>query len=104
MYVIIWEYRVRAEDIVEFERIYHPRGIWAELFKKGNGYLGTELLRDPIDLHHYITIDRWASSEDHELFLAQWKKEYESLDSQCQGLTEHETLFGKWKAVNYETR
>jgi len=104
MYVIIWEYRVRTEHVVEFEQIYHPGGRWTKLFKKGNGYLGTELLRDPQDHQRYLTIDRWISTEDHELFLSQWKNEYEALDSECKGLTEQETLLGKWKAVDYETR
>ncbi len=104
MYVIIWEYRVRAECTVEFEQIYHPGGRWADLFKNGNGFMGTELLRDPEDRQRYITIDRWVSSADYELFLSQWKKEYEALDSQCEGFTEQETLSGKWKSVIFETR
>jgi len=104
MYVIIWEYYVKAECIVEFEQIYGPGGRWADLFKNGNGFMGTELLRDPEDRQRYITIDRWVSSADYELFLSQWKKEYEALDSQCEGLTEQETLSGKWKSVIFETR
>ena len=104
MYVIIWEYQVKSERIAEFEQIYGPGGRWADLFKNGHGYLGTELLRDPEDIHRYLTIDRWVSSEDYELFLSQWKKEYEALDLQCEDLTEQETRSGKWKAVIFETR
>lgn len=104
MYVIIWEYRVSTERTAEFEQIYHPGGRWTELFKNGNGYVGTELLRDPEDHQRYITIDRWVSSEDYEVFLSQWKKEYEALDSQCEGLTEQEKLSGKWRSVSFETR
>jgi len=104
MYIIIWEYRVKVESIVEFEQIYQPGGKWTELFKKGNGYLGTELLRDSDDGQRYVTIDRWVSFEDYELFLSQWKKEYEVLDLQGEGLTEREALLGKWKAIPYETR
>lgn len=104
MYVLIWEYRVRAERTADFEQIYHPDGRWANLFKLADGFLGTELLHDPEDPQRYITIDRWVSPEDHELFLSQWKNEYEALDSLCESLTEMETLLGKWKAVRYETR
>src|SRR5262245_49912636 len=104
MYVIIWEYQVRAEHTVEFQEIYGPDGRWADLFKNGNGFLEIELLRDQEDPQRYITIDRWNSLSDYELFLSQWKKEYEALDSQCEGLTEQETLSGKWKVIDYETR
>lgn len=104
MYVIIWEYRVKAERIVEFEKIYHPGGRWAELFKKGAGFLGTELLRDPQHQERYMTIDRWMRSGDFESFLSQQKKEYETLDAQCDNLFERETLFGKWETIDPETR
>ena len=104
MYVIIWEFYVKAEHLSEFEKIYREGGTWVDLFQKQNGYLGTELLRAPGDHQRYITIDRWSSSADYESFLSQWKKEYEELDRQCEGLTEQEILFGKWKVVDYEVR
>ena len=68
MYVIIWEYQVKADSVVEFERIYASNGVWAELFRKEDGYLGTELLRDSTHPRRYITIDRWTSSGDYESF------------------------------------
>jgi heme-degrading monooxygenase HmoA len=97
MYVIIWEYQVKAERIAEFEEIYSARGAWANLFQKSKCYLGTELLSDERNSHRYITIDRWRSSWDYESFLVEWKSEYESLDVQSEGLTERETLLGKWE-------
>jgi heme-degrading monooxygenase HmoA len=102
MYVIIWEYQVNAEHSVEFEKIYSVTGAWADLFHKQKGYLGTELLHDPQDREWYITIDRWASRGDYESFLSQWKIEYQALDTQCEGLTEQETLLGEWKTIDQE--
>ena len=104
MFVIIWEFRVKAEQLAEFEKIYGEDGAWVELFQKQSGYLGTELLHDPQNRERYITIDRWSSSADYEVFLSQSKKDYEELDSQCEGLTEQEILFGKWKVVDYKVR
>ena len=104
MYVIIWEYQVRADRTAEFEKIYKSNGTWAELFRKGTGYISTELLRDKMQPQKYITVDQWHSAEDHETFYALYKKEYEALDAQCEGLTERESLFGKWETVKYETR
>ena len=104
MYVIIWEYRVRKERLNEFERIYGESGAWAELFKNGSGYLGTELLRISSDRFHYLTIDRWVSITDYESFLSTWKTEYENLDAQCESLTERETSLGKWETISSKKR
>lgn len=104
MYVIIWEYQVKADRIMEFEKIYSSNGAWTELFRKGSGFISTELLHDEMNPQRYITIDRWASAKDYEAFQAQFKKEYETLDAQCEELTEHESLLGKWESVSNETR
>ena len=104
MYVIIWEYQVKAEHIAEFEQIYHSNGAWTELFIKSNGYLGTELIRDSNHAQRYITIDRWISLEAYEGFLAEWRREYEALDVYCKDLTEWENLLGKGESLTHETR
>ena len=100
MYVIIWEYRVKAEHQAEFEEIYSPGGAWVQLFKQATGYLGTELLQDPNDSDRYITIDRWKSLPHYETFLVQWKAEYAALDTQCEDLTKRETLLGGWESLS----
>lgn len=99
MYIIIWEYQVKPEKRSEFEEIYASDSRWAELFRKGPGYLGTELLREEDQPLHYLTLDRWSSKEQHDDFLIQWNKEYIILDAQCEGLTERESLLGKWNVV-----
>ena len=99
MFIILWEYQIKLEKQSEFESIYFPNGAWAELFKKSTGYLGTELLRDEINPQRYLTIDRWNSKEDYEAFMYQYEKEYKALDAQCEGLTESESLLGKWETV-----
>ena len=100
MYVIIWGYQVRAAKLIEFEKIYGSDGAWTTLFRKGKGYISTELLRDETRPKTFITIDRWASAKSYEAFHSQFKKEYETLDAQCEGLTEQETLLGKWESAN----
>jgi heme-degrading monooxygenase HmoA len=97
LHTIHWEYHVKPEKLSEFETIYSPNGAWAELFKKSMGYLGTELLCDETKPRHYLTIDRWESKEDYEAFLSQHEKEYKALDAQCEGLTESESLLGRWE-------
>jgi heme-degrading monooxygenase HmoA len=97
MYVIIWEYQVKAEFTAQFEESYSASGVWSRLFQKSKGYLGTELLAHEESPNRYITIDRWASSQDYASFLSEWKLEYADLDAQCEGLTAEETLLGKWE-------
>jgi len=99
MFIILWEYLVKPEKRIEFEAIYSPNGAWAELFKKSTGYLGTELLRDETNPQRYLTIDHWRSKEDYEAFLLKYTQEYKALDAQCEGLTESESLLGRWKMV-----
>jgi heme-degrading monooxygenase HmoA len=73
---------------------------WVELFRKAEGYQGTELLRDPEQPHRYVTIDRWDSSPHYESFFSRWKADYAILDTQCEGLTEKESLSGKWESIS----
>ncbi len=99
MFVIIWEYQVKHERLAEFEKIYGSHGQWVELFRKGTGFLGTELLHDEKYPYRYITLDRWRSAEDYEKFLLQWQTEYLALGEQCEDLTEHENLLGKFESI-----
>lgn len=99
MYIIIWEYRVKWGKQSEFEEIYSPNGVWAKMFKKDAGYLGTSFIRDTNDPQHYLTIDRWSSKEAYENFLNQRAKEYQALDAYCDGLTEQEAPLGKWNSA-----
>ena len=104
MYVIIWEYQVKPDQIAAFEEAYAAEGAWAQVFQKHPGYLSTELLRDPGQPQRYMTIDRWDSSKQYESFLLQWETEYAALDAQFDGLTEKEFLSGTWESISTETR
>jgi len=104
MYVMVWEYQVKAEYLEDFEKIYGAGGAWADSFQRENGYLGTELLYDPQNPQGYITIDRWVSSLAYDNFLVRCQEEYELLDEKCNELTERETLLGKWETIDPETQ
>ncbi|MFT3894042.1 MAG: antibiotic biosynthesis monooxygenase family protein [Anaerolineales bacterium] len=94
MITVIWEYIVKKECVDEFEQIYASNGTWAELFKKGKGYIRTKLIRTPEDPNRFLTVDEWETLEDYKAFLSQWKEDYEMLDKQCVCLTEHESYLG----------
>ncbi len=74
--VIALVFRYDARDPEEFERAYGSDGEWAQFFRQGAGYIGTELLRDIEEPDRYIVIDRWESPEAYSAFLAEHADEY----------------------------
>jgi heme-degrading monooxygenase HmoA len=99
MYVVLWRFRPREGRQSEFERAYGPSGEWARLFRRGDGYLGTELLQRSEDPREYLTLDRWTSRAAYEAFRARWSDEYRWLDHRLEELTEEETLLGAFEAL-----
>jgi quinol monooxygenase YgiN len=100
VYVYVWEFRVHAAAVEEFIRHYGADGTWVHLFRRADGYLGTQLLRDRGDPNRFVTIDRWrdegAWARFHELFV----EPFEALDGQCSALTASETLLGHFHVVD----
>jgi len=101
MFIILWEYLVKPDRQAEFETAYDRDGPWADLFRNGSGYIGTELIHDSKNPSRYITIDRWESAELHENFLHRWRNKYEALDSYCAEMAESETRIGSFESVNH---
>ena len=74
MIALVFTYEVATPD--EFERVYGPEGEWAQFFRSGKGYVGTELLRDVETPGRYFVIDRWESREAYNDFVAAHRDEY----------------------------
>jgi len=100
MYVIVWEFRVKAGSIPEFESAYGSAGDWAQFFSRGVGYLGTRLLRDSEDAGTYVTFDRWTSQQDYENFKREYTEEYRKLDAQFELMTDGETFIGAFQKAD----
>jgi heme-degrading monooxygenase HmoA len=94
MFVIVWEFRVVRDRAAEFERVYGADGDWARLFRRGEGFLSTELLRDRDDLSRFVTIDRWRSRDDYDAFRAAFDAEYIAMDATSELLTDSEKRVG----------
>lgn len=92
--MVVWEFRIRDTKRRAFERAYGPHGNWAKLFRKGKGYLGTELIRDEQQPGRYLTLDFWKSRKDCESFKKQNWKTYQSIDQKCAALTTNESEIG----------
>ena len=97
MFVVIWEFQVRAGCEGGFAALYGGEGAWVALFRESADYLGTELLRDSARPGRFVTVDRWASGAAYEAFLAAAKPRYAQIDAQGDGLTSSERCLGRFE-------
>ncbi len=74
MLALVFSYEAR--DPEEFERVYGPEGEWAEFFRRGAGYVGTELMRDVETPGRYLVVDRWESPDAYRAFVTEHRDEY----------------------------
>ena len=98
-FVIAWAFQVPAEHQREFEGAYGSNGDWVRLFRTADGYIGTELHRDPENCDTYITLDFWRSRELYESFKQQASAVYRQIDAKCERLTEGERLLGEFRDI-----
>ena len=91
MFCAVFSYEV--SDRAAFERAYGPDGEWAAFFRGGEGYLGTELLASG---DGYLLIDRWASREAYECFLAEHREEYDRRSAAAEALYVREERIGEF--------
>ena len=96
MYVRVWEYQVDAGNGAAFVDAYGAEGDWAQLFRKGRGYAGTDLYRNEVDGTRFITVDRWSSVIAWTEFLEQYREPYQALDARLSplSLSQRELLAG----------
>jgi hypothetical protein len=119
MIALVFSYEVR--DPAEFERVYGPDGEWAEFFRQGHGYVGTELLRDVEDWAgslageaddarpedrapsarggRYLVVDRWESADAYNAFVAERRTEYMERVDATRFHYDSELRFGTFETV-----
>ncbi len=98
-YLVVWEFHVKRGQEQVFEQVYGPDGTWAQFFRGGDGYLGTELVHDLKESSRYITLDFWTSRLAYERFREQYLAEYRAIDEQSAELTEAELQVGEFERV-----
>lgn len=103
-YVIVWEFKVRPGAEVEFVEKYGPEGSWARLFRRSDGYIRTELVRDVTVERRFLTLDYWKSEAEFNHFHQQHLAEYKRLDKELEGLTEQETRLGVLDSAGKQSR
>ena len=97
MIALVFSYEVREPEA--FERAYGSDGEWAEFFRRGAGYIGTELLRDVELPTRYLVIDRWESADAYNAFAAQHRDEYMRRVDDTHFHYEQELRFGTFENV-----
>lgn len=100
MIALVFSYEVR--DAEAFERAYGADGDWAQFFREGAGYIGTELLHDVEIPSRYIVIDRWESPEAYNAFASEHRDEYISRVDESRFLYDQELRFGTFENVWHE--
>ena len=98
-FVILWEFRVKQDQVQAFLPKYGKDGAWTALFRQSSGYLGTDLLRDEWDKRRFVTVDRWVSAAAYEDFQWHHQQEYDALDRECASLFESQQRLGVFTGV-----
>lgn len=96
---VVWEFRVRPGREEEFERRYGRDGDWAALFRRGEGYVGTTLLRDLATPGRYVVTDTWRDPAAYRAFKEGYAEAYAALDLECTALTEAERCLGEFEPL-----
>lgn len=94
IFTYIWEYRVPAENVDKFHRLYGSQGAWVQLFKRAPGFIETSLYRDRNDQSRYVTVDRWESEAAFRDFRLTYADDFDRLDRAGERLTLDETPLG----------
>jgi heme-degrading monooxygenase HmoA len=94
---LVFSYEVRTA--AEFERAYGADGEWAQFFKQGPGYIGTELLRDVENPGRYFVVDRWESADAYNAFATEHREEYMRRVDDTRFYYEVELRFGTFETV-----
>jgi hypothetical protein len=87
VYLIQWDFLPAAERLEQFLAAYGGEGDWVRLFRKAEGYLGTELLPMPALPGWYRCLDRWRRERDYAAFRLAYSVEYQALDRACERYT-----------------
>lgn len=97
MIALAFVYEVSSPE--DFERAYGAEGEWAQFFRQGAGYVGTELLRDVEQPGRYLVVDRWDSRDAYNAFVAEHRDEYMRRVDETAYLYDQELRFGTFENV-----
>jgi quinol monooxygenase YgiN len=95
---IVWIFETLPDRLADFEKAYGVNGQWVQLFRRGEGYVETDLLRDSETPNRFLVFDKWRDLASFESFRRQYQAAYDELDRQCEELTLVETKIGMFSS------
>jgi quinol monooxygenase YgiN len=95
---IVWVFEALPDRLADFEKAYGVNGQWVQLFRRGEGYVETDLLRDSETPNRFLVFDKWRDLASFESFRRQYQAAYDELDRQCEELTLVETKIGMFSS------
>ena len=93
----IWKFRPPPGREEEFALAYGGDGVWAALFGRARGYLGTTLYRPGEAGGWWLTVDRWNSADDFDAFGEAHGDAYRVLDAELEGVAGEEEFVGTFE-------
>lgn len=102
-FVVVWEFRARAEAVERFRHVYGPQGDWALLFAQSGDFVRTDLVSDPMNPVVFRTHDYWTSREAYDRFRQEHAAEYKAIDDRCEAMTESEVEIGRFDRDDFKT-
>jgi len=95
---VVREFVVAEGRERDFQKIYGPNGIWPELLRRSEEYLGTDWKLESETERRYRVFDCWRSHWGFESFRAWYQREYERFNRliASEHLLERETFLGSF--------
>ncbi len=78
----------------EFAAAYGGDGVWAQLFRRAEGFVGTDLLAPAEPGGPWLTLYRWESRDAFDRFQDDLGETYRRLDAELTPLTAGELFIG----------
>ena len=78
----------------DFAAAYSGHGVWAQLFGRAEGFVGTRLLAPEEAGGPWLTFDEWESRAAFDRFQDEYGEAYRALDEELAGLTAEDRFIG----------
>ena len=96
-HIRMWKFKPAEGREDEFAEAYAGDGVWAPLFERASGFVGTSLMRPTEQGGWWLTLDRWASEDDFHAFQRDFGDEYRALDAELEGVAGDEEFVGTFE-------
>ena len=97
MVQLVWEFIARKTKSQNSSATMRAMDTGRNCLSAALDFDGTALLRDMERRGRYLTVDSWESAGAHHAMRAEFSREYEQLDRDCEDFTERESHLGDFE-------